>query len=64
MTIPGLVVRVHGVNHEDVDVQFSDKIVTAKNMLKDLKVGEYVILNENLVIERLSEHEAMKRMKQ
>jgi hydrogenase maturation factor len=64
MALPGLVIRVHGMNHEEVDVQFSDKVVSAKNIIKDIKIGEYVILNENLVIERLTEHEALKRLKQ
>lgn len=63
MAIPGLVIGIHGRNHEIVDVQFSDKTIKARNMLKSIKVGDYVILNNDLVIEIISEHEAMKRLR-
>ena len=63
MATPGLVVRIHGKNHEEAEVQFKDKTVMAKNIMSDLRVGDYVILNEDLIIQRLNEHEAMKMMK-
>lgn len=63
MNEPGLVVRIHGKDHESIDVQFKDKTVTARNLFKDIKVGEYVILNDALVIQRLSEKQAEKMMK-
>jgi hypothetical protein len=53
MSKPGLVTRVHGKDHEEVDVAFGTETMTAKNMLKNIKVGDYVILNEDLVIEIL-----------
>jgi hydrogenase maturation factor len=62
MATPGLVVRVHGKNKDEIDVQFKDKTVTARNLIKDIKVGEYVILNDDLVIQRLSEKQAEKMM--
>lgn len=62
MATPGMVVRVHGKNREEIDVQFKDRIVTARNLIKDIKVGEYVILNDDLVIQRISEQQAEKMM--
>ncbi len=62
MATPGMVVRVHGKNREEIDVQFKDKTVTARNLIKDIKVGEYVILNDDLVIQRISERQAEKMM--
>lgn len=60
MTVPGLVVRVHGKDKSHVDVQFKDKTITANNIIKDLKVGDYVILEGDLVIQKLSEKQAEK----
>lgn len=62
MATPGLVVRVYGKDKSKVEVQFKDKTVTAKNLMRDIKVGDYVILNEDLIIKRLSEKEAEKLM--
>ena len=61
---PGLVVRIHGKDHEEVDVDYGGETVKVNNMLKHIKVGDYVIVNDGLVIEILTEHEAEKRMKQ
>ncbi|MEM4637909.1 MAG: hypothetical protein QXK76_02710 [Candidatus Woesearchaeota archaeon] len=54
MVTPGLVVRIFGKNKEQVEVQFSDKIVHARNFIKNLQIGDYVILKDDLVIERIS----------
>ncbi len=62
MATPGMVVRVHGKDKSEIDVQFKDKTVTARNLIKDIKVGEYVILNDDLVIQRISERQAEKMM--
>lgn len=62
MATPGLVVRVHGKDKREIDVQFKDKTVTAKNLISDIKVGDYVILNDDLVIQKLTEHQAEKMM--
>lgn len=60
MVTPGMVVRVHGKDKSEIDVQFKDKTVTARNLIKDIKVGDYVILNDDLVIQKLSEKQAEK----
>jgi len=62
MATPGLVVRVHGKDKSQIEVQFKDKTITAKNLIKDIKIGDYVILNDDLVIQRLTEHQAEKMM--
>ncbi|HIH31096.1 TPA: HypC/HybG/HupF family hydrogenase formation chaperone [Candidatus Woesearchaeota archaeon] len=62
MKEPGLVVRIHGKDHESIEVQFKDRTVTARNIIRDLKIGDYVILNEDLAIQKLTEHEALKMM--
>lgn len=62
MVTPGLVVRVHGKDKSEIDVQFKDKIMTARNLIKDIKIGDYVILNGDLVIQKLSERQAEKMM--
>ncbi|MGV8150797.1 MAG: HypC/HybG/HupF family hydrogenase formation chaperone [Candidatus Woesearchaeota archaeon] len=60
MSTPGLVVRLHGKDKSKVDVQFKDKTVTASNIIKDLKVGDYVVLEGDLIIQKLSEKQAEK----
>jgi hydrogenase maturation factor len=62
MATPGLVVRVHGKDKGEIDVQFKDKTMTARNLIKDIKVGDYVLLNDDLVIQKLTEHQAEKMM--
>mgnify|MGYP003878267665 CR=1 FL=1 len=62
MVVPGMVVRIHGKNKEKVDVQFKDRTVTARNLIKDIRVGDFVILNDDLVIQRISEKQAEKMM--
>ena len=62
--IPGVVVRIHGKDHEDVDVQFKDQTVSVKNhFLKHLKVGDYVTVSNDMVLQILTEHQAEKLMK-
>jgi hydrogenase maturation factor len=58
MAVPGMVIRVLGKSKDTVEVQFSDGVVTAKNMIPEIQVGEYVILSNNLVIQRITEIEA------
>lgn len=60
MSYPGIVVRVYGKDKSRIDVQFKDKVVTARNLIKDIKIGDYVILKDDLVIQRLSEREVEK----
>lgn len=63
MPEPGLVVRIYGKDKSEIDVQFRERTVTARNLIKDIKVGDYVILNDTLVIQRLSEKEAERMMR-
>jgi hydrogenase maturation factor len=58
MAVPGMVIRVIGKNKDTVEVQFSDGTITARNIMPDLEVGDYVILSSNLVIQRVTEMEA------
>lgn len=62
MANPGLVVRVHGKDKSQVDVQFKDKTITVNNIIKDLRVGDYVVLEGDLVIQKLTEKQAEKMM--
>ena len=58
MAVPGMVIRVLGKNKDTVEVQFSDGVITAKNIMPELQVGDYVILSNNMVIQRITEMEA------
>lgn len=62
LTKPGFVIRIRGKNKEEVDVEFPDKVETMKNMLPQLKIGDYVIANDGIIIEILTEKEAAKKL--
>ena len=61
-TIPGVITRIHGKAKDEVDVSYDDKTVTLKNMLPYIKIGDYVIANDEIIIEILTERHAKKLM--
>ena len=63
LTKPGLVVRIHDKNKDRVDVQFPSGVESLTNMLPQLKIGDYVIANDGIIIQIISEKEAEKKLK-
>jgi hypothetical protein len=47
-----MVVGVHAKNKDEVEVSYKGQTIKVKNMIHDLKVGEYVQLEGDLIIGR------------
>lgn len=63
LSIPGLVVKISGKKKEDVTVDYGSEKREVKNiMLKNLKVGDYVIISNQMVIQRIPEKEANRQL--
>ncbi len=65
LSIPGLVVKISGKNKEDVVVDYSSEKREVKNiLLKNLKVGDYVIVSNKIVIEIVPAKKAEAQLKE
>jgi hydrogenase maturation factor len=62
LTKPGLVVGIHK-DKSTVLVQYDTETVTAQNMLKDIKLGDYVMVLDGVIIQIIPERTADKMMK-
>jgi len=55
---PGLVISVHDKDKSEVEVQCDSEVIKAHNMLSNIKVGDYVLVLNDVVIEIISERQA------
>ena len=65
LTIPGMVVDIKGKNKEDVVVDYGFEKREVKNiMIKRLKIGDYVIVSNKMVLQIIPEKQAEAQLKE
>ena len=60
---PGLVVGIHDKDKSIVEVQYDTETLKVKNMLPNIKIGDYVMVLNDVVIQIITERQADKMMK-
>lgn len=63
LTKPGQVIRIHDHDKSKVEVQFPSGLEMVTNMLPQLKIGDYIIANDGIIIEILTERQAEKKLR-
>jgi len=61
--IPGLVTDIHDHDKSVVEVKCKNETIKAQNMLSHLKLGDYVIVHNGIIIEIISEKHAEELMR-